>query len=215
MSDQPVTETTETVAAAPKGGLKGFFATTVGKIVVIGLAVTALLTVIGIVAFIVLGTMAVNTIQDQLVDPSGVSTQTPTGGGAVAATATAPVPDIQNRDVFTPRNPFTPLVLPASFFPDVPSSSTSTGTSGGSSGGGSTSTSETVSEQTLVLDDIITDNGTRKAVLTLGGTQMTVAAGEQLGSSPWRVISVGTTSVTLLYGDEQVVLSVGQGISTK
>ena len=38
-------------------------------------------------------------------------------------------------------------------------------------------------------------------------------AGEQLGDSPWEVISVDSNSAVVLYGDEQVTLVVGQEIT--
>ncbi len=45
------------------------------------------------------------------------------------------------------------------------------------------------------------------------GTTYTAGAGEVIGSSPWKVVEVGTDSVVMLYGDTQVTLSLGQGIS--
>ena len=68
---------------------------------------------------------------------------------------------------------------------------------------------------TLTLVRIEEEDGVRKAVLKLGSTTYTVAEGEQLGSTPWKVVTIGTTSVTMLFGDSQIVLTVGQGIQAK
>jgi hypothetical protein len=194
---QPVPEGSAPVPSKP--GAKGFFSTTLGKVVIIGGAIGVLAAIVGVVLVIVLGSALFNAV-----DQATIVT-TP---GAVPATATppaeaalvAPVPAIENRDVFTPRNPFEPVILPASAFP------TSSTASAGSTG----------TADTLVLQEIITDNGVRKAVLSFGGTLYTVAAGERLGNTPWDVLSVGTTTVTMRYAEEAVPpLSVGQGVVAK
>jgi type IV pilus biogenesis protein PilP len=64
---------------------------------------------------------------------------------------------------------------------------------------------------TLYLNDIVTENGVPRAVLMLNGTTYRLAAGERIPGTPWQVLRIGTTQVTMLYGDTQVTLSVGQG----
>jgi len=50
-------------------------------------------------------------------------------------------------------------------------------------------------------------------VLLLNDQTYTLAAGEVISGTPWQVLSVSSTSVTMLYGDTQVTLTVGQGIT--
>jgi len=122
---------------------------------------------------------------------------TQTAGSRTATAALPAVPVIENSEVFTPRDPFQPVVIPASAI-EV------------EAGGASAD-----DDNTLTLLEIIEENGARRAVLRLGATNYTLAAGERLGTTPWKVVSVGTTSVTMLYGDSQIVLTVGQGVQTK
>jgi len=195
MSDEPVVQTTAGEAAPPKaGGVKGFFASTLGKVVLIGGAVAVLLTIIAVVAVILLGGFLVSSVTEQPTQPP--VTSTPPGSTSVT-TPVAAVPVVDNSDVFTPRDPFQPVLIPRS----AQVSAEEEGTDSDS--------------DTLTLTEIIEEDGVRKAVLRLGSTTYTVAAGERLGTTPWQVLTVGTNSVTMLFGDSQVVLTVGQGIQTK
>lgn len=196
MSDEPAVPVTspESGPSSKAGGIQGFFSTTVGRIVLIGGAVAILLVILGVVAVILLGGF----VGQQLSEAPSGSVTTTQAAGSTSASATVPaVPAVTDGDVFSPRNPFEPVVVPAS--------ATATEGTGVVTG----------DENTLTLIEIIEENGVRKAVLQLGATTYTLAAGEQLGSTPWQVVSVGTTSVTVLYGDSQIVLTVGQGIQTK
>jgi hypothetical protein len=196
---QPVTDGASAVnpgAPASAGGLKGFMSTTLGKIVVIGLAVGVLLAIVAVVAVIVLGGAGLSLLGDvagQLPGGSAAATGTP---AAKPATATIPpVAVVDNSEVFTPRDPFKSVIVPASAFPDTATSADD--------------------ENTLTLLEIIEENGVRKAVLQLGSAKHTLAAGEAIAGTPWQVVSVGTTSAVMLYGDSQITLTVGQGISMK
>jgi predicted lipid-binding transport protein (Tim44 family) len=195
---QPMTDgaSAASPAASPKaGGLKGFMGTTLGKIVVIGLAVGVLVTILAVVAVIVLGGLGLSLLGGLTDQPTGVPAVTPAPGSGVATAAVPPVAVVGESDVFTPRDPFQQIVLPASALEG--------------------SDSAVDDANTLTLLEIIDENGVRKAVVQLGATKYTLAAGESIGGSPWQVVSVGTSSAVMLYGDTQITLTVGQGISMK
>ena len=44
-------------------------------------------------------------------------------------------------------------------------------------------------------------------------TEYTLSEGESIPSSPWKVLEIRTDDVVMLFGDQQVVLSIGQGIN--
>ncbi len=180
---------------AGSGGVKAFFSTTTGRIVLIVAALASLAAILAIIAVIVLGVFLGSSVQqvEEGVVPGGTSPSAP----ASAQSTAAAVPDVQNRRVFTPRNPFEPVFLPATHKATATTSNAST------------------DPNTLTLTDIVEENGVRKGVFSLGGTTYTVGAGERLGSTPWQVVSLSATSATMMYGDSQVVLTVGQGVVTK
>ena len=124
-------------------------------------------------------------------------TGTGTGiGSTTPTTPLLPVPSIDNRDVFTPRNPF--IVIPP-----ITIAVPSTGTSG------TNNTTDTADAGTLMLSNIVTVGGVRKAVVKLNGVTYTLAAGEHVGSSNWSIVEVNTTNIVALYGDDQVTISLG------
>jgi hypothetical protein len=180
-------------AVAPAGKVKAFFSTTLGRVLLIFLAVSTLIAICAIVAVIALGAVGLSMFQ-QAVEQAPVSVPTSGTVGAVPATATAPpaVETVANSEVFTPRDPFTKVIIPESEL-----------TMGSSDA------------NTLTLIEIVTDNGVRKAVMTLGSKTYTQAAGERLDETPWQVVSIGSSSVVMLYGDTQMTLTVGQGIVAK
>lgn len=131
---------------------------------------------------------------------TGTVAQTTTPASTGAAAMEAPS-DVALDEVFTFRDIFVPLVKPEK--PSETSSETS---------GTPQSTPET-SAGTILLQDITVENGERTVVLVWSGKTYSAQAGDQIDDSPWKVLEIGTDSVTMLYGDTQVVLSVGQAIS--
>jgi hypothetical protein len=125
---------------------------------------------------------------------------TPTGGGTGSTTTTTapPVVAIDNRDVFTPRNPFT-VIPPIEIAVPVTDTSDNSGNN----------TTETADTTTLTLRDIVTVDGVRKAVVRLAGVNYTLAAGETVGSSQWSIVEVNTNNIVALYGDVRVTISLG------
>jgi hypothetical protein len=197
-------------AEAP-GTKPGLFATPGGRIIGIVVGLGALAIVIGIVAAIALFVLGDSGTDKFVTQPGGAgqeTTSTAGGGGqpttAPPAAVAAPAPEVSNREVFTFRDIFEPLLKPL----PAETETTTTDTDGTTTG------NETpTSAGTLYLDDIVTEDGVLKAQLRLDGEAYTLAAGEAIPDTPWKVLRVSSTQVTMLYGDTQVVLTIGQGIT--
>jgi len=170
------------------------------------LALGALVVVGGIVAALSLfvfnnkpADIVVRTPQTPAASESS-ETASPTTGVETKVTA------VGNDQVFTFRDVFEPLLKP------VKQTTTSTTTN--------TSTTTTTpvdandySADTLYLVDIITEGGVQKAVMVWDKDEMKLAEGQSVSGTPWKVLDIRESSVIMLYGDQQVVLTVGQGIS--
>jgi len=117
-------------------------------------------------------------------------------------------------EVYQTRDPFKPMDG------SISAASVTSGDQGGSSTAGlsttvpSQATTETVQAQktALSLDGISKQEGISYADISYGGTPYNLKAGDRVGSSPYQVQQVGDTSVTLLYGDDQFILQVGQEV---
>ena len=193
----------------------GFFSTRNGKIVIgaIGLFLVLLIAG-GAVAFFL-----INGLLNQAASPTAVTTTksttvsgAATGTANASATASAPIvnpPEKPLSSTFTFRNVFAPSVSPV-----YPASASSSSTSTSSSSSSSTSTTSIPTEKnTLFLMSISTVNGEKQATFAWNGVLYTVGEGDQVDDSPWKVVSIGTNSVVMLFGDTQVTLTVGQGQS--
>jgi hypothetical protein len=189
-------------AAARGGAAKGtgFFSSTLGRLLLIGCAVSVVLGIIGVAVVLVLGMFAAKTVSDTLSNAPASVTSVPTGGtgaetsggaGAMSLVPTEPpaVPTIATRDIFTPRDPFEEIKPPV-----IPTETVK------------------VDQDVLVLKDIITEDGVRKGVFTYNGVQYVGGAGDVLGTTNWKVLAVHDSSADVLFGDDRVTLSVGQGI---
>lgn len=190
----------------------GFLSTRNGRLVLVGGAVAILLVIAGIAAALLITVFGI----------FGGKTAAPvppvsTAAAATSTAGTAPsqepssvnitIAPIGNADVYTVRDPFQPLIQnPLATATPTPSSNTT--------GSGSNPTTQTGGdENTLTLVSISTVDGVNKGTFLVGTTTYVAGAGEQLGSTPWQVISVGSTSAVVLFGDEQVTLAVGQGVT--
>lgn len=177
-------------AKKAKAGAGGFFSSPVGRIVLIGGGLAVILAIVAVVVVLVLGTFATGSGGGSGITPP----VTPASGetsGAVSTVPTAPpaVPDIATRDVFTPRDPFEEIQPPV-----IPTETVK------------------VDANVLVLKDIITEDGVRKGVFSYNGVEYTGGQGEQLGDTNWKVLAVHDSSADVLYGDDRITLSIGQGI---
>lgn len=211
--------TPQQLPAEPIGGMpessQSFLSTSRGKIIVIVAAVLGFLVIAGIVAALVFTFVIKDAAED------GVDQLT---GGVVSqvSTTTAPVADdpeiivepalVPLSDLFTFRDIFDPLLTPVA--EGTTGNGTGTGTGGTGTGGTGTPGSPTFTgaPDTLYLMDIVVEDGVNKAVFSLNGAEHRLAQGETLTGTPWKVLSIGSSSVVMLYGDSQVTLSVGQGV---
>lgn len=187
--------------AAPSDKKQGLLSTPGGKLVaiVVGLGVLGIIAGIAVaLVLVVFGDQAVDEIGNQI-EQQVTDTSAPVSG-AVAPQAEAPAAEVVNSEVFTFRNIFVPLVKPQVV--------ATTGTS--------TTPTDSVTpttQNTLYLDGVVTQNGVLSAVLLWNGQTYTLAPGGVIPNSPWEVLRVSSTSVTMLYGENQVTLSVGQGVT--
>lgn len=194
-------------AASPESGKKGLFASPAAKIIGIVVAVLVVLGLLGLVFFIVTSFIFVNEAQDML-DDAVQQPMTETGESA-EATESVPVEPapIDYETIFTFRDIFDPLIKEP---PSVDESATTT-TDGSTSTEGKLTAA--VSDGTLYVEAIVIENGVSTAVALYEGDEYRLASGDAIPGTPWQALTVSESSVVMLYGDQQVVLSVGQGTS--
>jgi type IV pilus biogenesis protein PilP len=201
LADEMTTTAPQDEPAPPRGakGRGGMAGSSKGKIL-IGAVLLLAVVVAAVAVFLLSG-------QSKSADDTAGGVTTANAAASTAATAAAPASEsaqapaeVPLDDVFTFRDIFVSLVQPES---TPQSSDTSTGTTG---------TTET-SAGTILLQDITVENGEPTAVLVWNGTSYSVQEGDQIDGSPWKVLEIRDDSVVMLYGDTQVVLSVGQAIS--
>jgi hypothetical protein len=195
MSDD-VTQAASAGAAEPK---KGLLASPAGRIVAILVGLGALGIIVGIVFLLVITLFGGDSEAPGKVQKPPASSQSASTTETVAPKT--PATEIANADVFTFRNIFEPLLSEATSATVTP---TSTGT---------TDTVTPTSKGTLYLDGVVTENGVLKAQLRYNGASYTLGAGGVIPNSPWQVLRVSSTNVVMLFGDIQVTLAVGQGIT--
>ncbi|HET6351944.1 MAG TPA: hypothetical protein VFG89_07440 [Coriobacteriia bacterium] len=190
-------------AVEPKAG---FFSTTLGKALMIagGLAIVAAL--LATVGLLILGNGLFNAVKDAAKDAAKAPVTTASNQKPATPTEPATARDADPvEDVFTFRNPFVPTVKP----PVSATTTSSTGTSGSTN----TSSTASVPADTLALESIKTVDGDLVATFIWNGKSYTAGEGDTLEGTPWKVVNLTSSSATMLYGDSEVTLSVGQGIS--
>jgi hypothetical protein len=217
---EPADEVAPVEEPAEAAAKTGFLSTTLGKVVLIGCAVSLLLSILGVVGFFVFTFL----FAEEVVDDLASQIPTPPTGSSAPATSTADGSDgdaagdggdvvIGNKDVFIFRDIFQPVMKPSE-------GETPTASGGASPGGGtspSTGTTGTSTSQyqsnTLYLLDIGSVNDEAVGTFHWNGLQYTAREGERVDDSPFSVVTVGADTVTVMYGDESRVISRGQGIS--
>lgn len=197
--------------------LKDAIATPKGKGVAAGLVLVILLLVV-----LVIVTFAVPKPQDLAVKPvaklpvqqaavPAVAAEPSTGTATSTDTTYAAGPDTAlvdgAYDFHDYRDPFSPLVettstTGASTISAVTNSPASTSTPAGVA----------VIPQVLSLQGISNSGGTKVASVLYQGTAYQVRTGDQVGASPFQIIEVGDTSISLLYGDDRLTLQLGDEI---
>ena len=191
---------------SPEEEKKGLFSNPVVKIIGIVVGVLVVLGICGVVAMLLFSFFFVDEAQDAL-DEMAVESTTATGTASAESTSAVAVePDpIDYNRIFTFRDIFNPL-LEAPLVCETSETVEGTTTTEGKL------TAE-VSEGTLYLEAIVIENGEPTAVLLWNGEEYRLTEGEGIPGTPWLVLTIDDSSVTMLYGDQQVVLSVGQGTS--
>ncbi len=190
-------------AAPSQGGIRGFLNSKSGKIIV---GVAAVVLIVGVLAVIGFGFLG-SSVNQQATAPIHKNP------GGATVTKPTPVIDVKVRDevelddVFTYRDVFVPTVVMTS------STTTSTSTANSTTTNTTTSNSTNTPANTLVLEDIATENGEPVAVLSWNGQTYTLAEGESIPNTPWQVLTINSSTVVMLYGDARITLSVGVGIS--
>lgn len=134
---------------------------------------------------------------------TGVLTTPGDTGQEVLAQAKQPAPPISNNEVFAFRNVFVPLVQA--------SSTTTAGVAPAAAS--STETATAAPANTLYAQGIVTEGGVSKVILKYGSATYTLAPGESIQGTGWKVISVGSTSVTMQFNGINYTLSIGQGLT--
>lgn len=131
--------------------------------------------------------------------------QTGTGTPAPNDTpvAAGPADPVANDEVFTFRDIFKPLAGAAAV-------TTASDTSGGTTA--TVDTSE-YAAGTLYLVAISTSGNAPVAQMVWDRKELSLSEGDVIAGTPWKVLDIRTDDVIMLYGDQQVVLSIGQGIS--
>jgi hypothetical protein len=183
--------------AAPEGSAS-FLRSKAGKIL-LGLAVLVLL--LALAAFAVF-----NFLLDSSDDLTATLVKQPVSSATPDSSETIEpeAPEVVAvEEVYTYRDIFEPTIVLAS--------STSAGSS--SDSGGDTSSDTSSAENTLVLQDISTENGEEVAVLVWNGETYTLAEGEEIPGTPWKVLTINESSVVMQYGDQPITLTVGVGVS--
>lgn len=200
---QPPMDATVAVADAKPGLL----ASPKGRLMVIAGAIVAFIVVAGIVAFLVFTFLLGD-------EPSGEVTRP--GGGSITSTGTAGIDstqsvgieprDVSFSEIFTFRDIFDPLIEIEEEDPD------DTDGDGVPDSVEPSATPET-QPNTLFLQDIIVQDGVTTAVLVWNGAELPLTEGAVIPGTPWQVLSIRGGTVTMLFGDDQVTLTVGQGIA--
>jgi type IV pilus biogenesis protein PilP len=193
----------------------GFLASGTAKIVMAGLAFVLVLGVVGAIVYFFVLTPS---------SPSGSGSNagaaaTVTGSlssvasGSADPLAAAPIVDPMEKPLestFTFRNIFAPTLQEQ--FPVVVTS-TPAKTSSSSSSSSSTSTTVKVPANTLFLESIQTVNGRTTATFIWNNQTYVLAKGDGIPSTPWKVLSIGNSSVVMEFGDTEVTLTTGQGLT--
>jgi hypothetical protein len=203
-------ETDPQLPSAEPGEKTQFFATQTGRWVIIGVA---LVVVAGIAGFVLLTVMNSGFFgQSAPVVQQTVPIGSLAASSSAAATTAAPITNPQSRPLessFTFRNVFAPTLKEPT---DLPTNTTGSSTSSSSS---STTDADSIDvpADTLYLVSIQTSNGEKTATFIWNNQSYTAAEGGTLAGTPWQVLEINDESVVMLYGDTEVTLTVGQGLS--
>lgn len=206
---EPVSSEDPLAAAPKKSGIAGFAASTTGKLVIGGAAVVALLSILGVVLF----SFVFSQVDPDLVVVAPGSAVTTETVGSAEETVVVP-PARATRDTFTFRNILRPTVKPVVVVePSAAATTTADGAAPGSSGASLTVDPGDVPNETLYLYAVTTVDGVEYGTFIWNQTVYVFPEGEELPGTPWKVLRIDGNSAVMLYGDSQVTISVGQGMT--
>jgi len=199
--------------ASLKEQLQELQKTTVGKVVIIAVPLVIIAIIFLVVFMVVLSGGPETTTSQVPSKPAGSSSSSANKETTPAETGEQEQKEpeySENLDVFQPRDPFESAIKETTS--TATGSATSTTTT-------STSTTTTTSSGTtapatklLALESTYEQSGVMYAKVKYDTTSYEVKAGDQIDSSPYKVLRVDNSSITLLYGDDQLTLNVGQEV---
>ncbi len=174
------------------------------RLTIIVAAVVAFLVVAGAAAFAVFFFLnqATDEVGDALIDMMEQTQTQPTAAAVEDPHEPSEPGPVALNKVFTFRNIFVPLAVP----PDEDDETTVTPT-------GDSPTAVTPTE-TLYLSGIVSfQDGHLEADLEYESVAYMLREGDRIPNTPWQVLSIGSDTVVMLYGDTQVTLTAGQSVS--
>jgi len=181
-----------------------FFATSTGKIVIAVVAVFMLLIVAGIALFLFFlrGT-------GPAVEPTGNVPVAVSPDPSASETAAVEPAEKPLSSTFVFRNIFAPSVkAPAPPKEDTSSDGTDGDTNGTTSGGTTAGSNE------LMLMSIQTVDGEQTATISWNGETYVVSEGDVIAGTPWKVVDIGSDSISVIYGDSSPIeLTVGSSVT--
>lgn len=186
--------------------MKEFIKTPLGKVALVAIII---LTIIFIAAFIFMAVTLLGRISGGTKEETKVpvkieeTTTTAKGGTEQTATVDSNTTDSAIFKVYEYKDPFQPLIKAESTSTTTTTTSTTTTTTDETSGSGS---------QVLEVQDIFEENGVEYASIKYGASVYKVTEGDRVDESPYEVLTIGETSVTLLYGDRKVEVNIGESI---
>lgn len=188
--------------SAPKK--QGFFSTPVGRIVMIVGALGALAVIAGIVIAVVMFVLFPKNADLEVRVPEGQ--RQPAAAGTEATSGAAPTQAaavVSNDEVFTFRDIFEPLITAKDAATQEPAPSED-----------STTAPDTTeyAANTLYLVSVTTTGDQPEARMVWDQQEYTLSEGDLIPNSPWKLLQIRDDSVVMLFGDQQVILTVGQGI---
>lgn len=198
----PQIEPEQTPAALPEDQKSpSFFSTDTGKAVVAVIAVFMLIIVAGVAAFLFFLRDTGTTVPPVAQPAPVTSTETTTAAAAVDPT------EKPLSSTFVFRNIFAPSIKA----PAPPKESAS---EDADADGDGTSNGTTVGSNELMLMSIQTVDGVPTATLSWNGETYVLEKGEEIPGTPWKVVAIGSDSVTVIYGDSSPIeLTVGSSVT--
>lgn len=145
------------------------------------------------------------------------TTSTPTGEfqkettPTTTTTSTTPAAAVTGKlagyEIYENKDPFQPLYGPGATTRTVTTTTTTTGTGAG----GTTNTTTTTSQSQVRLVSITGSTAT----INVGDTDYPDLVANSIFAGSFKVVTIGTGSVTIIYGDNQYNLYLGETISVK